>query len=78
MTNDRLNGLTLINMHKDVRINHNEIANKYIQTPALLLPITDEHDAELDLELMDDPAVEEYQGEEQNNFQDFMDMLNEE
>ena len=60
MTNERLNSLILINIHKDVRINHEDIAKKYLQSPAIRLSATHEDNAELDLELMDDPEVEEH------------------
>ena len=77
MSNERLNSLTLINMHKDVRNDHAEIATKYLQAPAIPLLVNEQDDPEIDFELMNDPGVHEYVGEQQG-VQDFMDMLNEE
>ena len=76
MSNERLNSLTLINMHKDVRIDHQEIAMKYLRAPAFPLLQDDQNDPEIDLEIMDDPEVDENEPE-QPGIQDFMGMLNE-
>ena len=76
MSNERLNSLTSINMHKDVRIDHQEIAMKYLRAPTFPLLQDDQNDPEIDLKIMDDPEVDENEPK-QPGIQDFMGMLNE-
>ena len=76
MSNERLNSLTLINMHKDVLIDHALIAMTYLRSPALPLPLDDNNVPEIDLEIMDDPAVIEHE-EGPRDMEAFMDLLNE-
>ena len=76
MSKERLNSLTLNNMHEDVLINHAEIAKKYLQSPAEQLPLDDHNDPEIDLEMMDDLEVRE-QDQGPRDMEAYMDMLNE-
>ena len=63
MSNERSNSLTSINMHKNVRIDHQEIAMKYLRAPALPLLQDDQNDPEIDPEIMDDPEDDENEPE---------------
>ena len=76
MSKERLNSLTLNNMHKDVLIDHAEIAKKYLQSPAEPLPLDDHNDPQIDLEMMDDLEVRE-QDQGPRDMEAYMDMLNE-
>ena len=49
----------LINMHKDVRIDHEEIATKYLRGPAIPPQVNEQNDPEIDLEQMNDPGIHE-------------------
>lgn len=62
MGNDRLNGLTLTNIHKEYRIDHDRIARKYLEKPLGDLPLTAEPTREINLADMEDADEIDQQG----------------
>ncbi|GAV09362.1 hypothetical protein RvY_18915 [Ramazzottius varieornatus] len=54
MGNDRLNGITLTNVHKEYRIDHKQVAQKYLERPLGNLPLPAEPTREINLADMED------------------------
>lgn len=70
MTNERLNGLTIVNIHKDVRIDHDVIAENYLAKPVRELPVVEQENHEMELDAMVDQAVHEYDREAHRHEED--------
>ncbi|GAV01685.1 hypothetical protein RvY_12358 [Ramazzottius varieornatus] len=62
MGNDRLNGLTLTNVHKGYRIDQKQIAQKYLELPLGNLLLTAEPTREINLADMEDADEIDQQG----------------
>ncbi|GAU89378.1 hypothetical protein RvY_01933 [Ramazzottius varieornatus] len=62
MGNNRLNGLTLTNVHKEYRIDHKQVAQKYLERPLGDLPLTAEPTREINLPDMEDADEIDQQG----------------
>ncbi|GAV01734.1 hypothetical protein RvY_12394 [Ramazzottius varieornatus] len=62
MGNDRLNGLTLTNVHKGYRIDQKQVAQKYLEWPLGDLPLTAEPTREFNLADMEDADEIDQQG----------------
>ncbi|GAU99896.1 hypothetical protein RvY_10832 [Ramazzottius varieornatus] len=60
--NDRLNGLTLTNFHKEYRIDHKQVAQRYLERPLGDLPLTTEPIREVNLANMEDADEIDQQG----------------